>query len=115
MAMARQQGAGMARSREFWHLFVALSSDASAGAALAGAVEHALDEPVGVGHKPACHTGAGCPELLLRRAASNGLGQEPFQNNGCLACGQIGRLNPGLNCHLSQHAESGTIYTNMAP
>ena len=50
MAMARQQGAGVARSREFWHLFVALSSNASAGAALAGAVEHALDEPVSVGH-----------------------------------------------------------------
>ena len=48
--MARQQGAGVARSREFWHLFMALSGDASAGAALARTVEHALDESLGVGH-----------------------------------------------------------------
>ena len=40
----------MARSREFWHLFMALSSDAGAGVALARTVEHALDEPVSVGH-----------------------------------------------------------------
>ncbi len=44
------QRAGVARSREFWYLFMALSGDASAGIALAGTMEHALDEPVGVGH-----------------------------------------------------------------
>ena len=78
MAMARQQGAGMARSREFWHLFVAFSSDASAGAALAGAVEHALDEPVGLGHQSVRHSGDGGPKLLLRGTSPNGLGKAPF-------------------------------------
>ena len=62
--MARQHDAGMARPREFWDLFMALSGDAGAGAALARIVELALDEPVGVGHRPACHSGAGRPELI---------------------------------------------------
>ena len=48
MAMAWQQGACVARTREFWDLFMALSSDAGAGAALARTLEYALDEPAGV-------------------------------------------------------------------
>ena len=43
--MARQSGACVAGSRELWYLFMALSGDAGAGLALAGTVEHALDEP----------------------------------------------------------------------
>ena len=35
MAVALQRRAGVARSREFWYLFMALSSDESAGIALA--------------------------------------------------------------------------------
>ena len=46
--MARQQGACVAWSREFWDLFMALSSDACAGAALARTVEYALDESAGL-------------------------------------------------------------------
>ncbi|MBT6040264.1 MAG: hypothetical protein HOH17_13415 [Halieaceae bacterium] len=72
--MAWQQGLCVARTREFWDLFMALSSDAGNGAALARSVEHTLDEFVGVGHQPARHPGDGVPELLLRRAPPNGLG-----------------------------------------
>ena len=46
--MARQLGACVAWSREFWDLFMALSSDACAGAALARTVEYALDESAGL-------------------------------------------------------------------
>ncbi len=78
MAMAWQQGVCVARTREFWDLFMALSSDAGAGAAMARTVEHALDEPGGLGHQSACHSGDGRPKLLLRGTAPNGLGKAPF-------------------------------------
>ena len=78
MAMAWQQGACVARTREFWDLFMALSSDAGAGTALARAVEHALDEPVGLGHQSVRHSGDGGPKLLLRGTSPNGLGKAPF-------------------------------------
>ena len=76
--MARQQGACVAWSRELWDLFMALSSDANAGAALARTVEHALDEPVGVSDQPARYAGDGRPKLLLRRTTPNGLGKAPL-------------------------------------
>ena len=78
MAMAWQQGACVARTREFWDLFMALSSDAGAGAAMARTVEHALDEPGGLGHQSVCHSGDGRPKLLLRGTTPNGLGKAPF-------------------------------------
>ena len=78
MAMARQSSLCVAGSCQLWYLFMALSSDASAGAALARTVEHAVDEPVGVGHQFARHPGAGRLELLLYRTSPNGLGQAPF-------------------------------------
>lgn len=78
MAMARQQGAGVARSREFWHLFMALSGDASAGVALARTLEHAFDESIGVDYQPACDTGVGRSQLLLHRAATDVVGKRPI-------------------------------------
>ena len=78
MAVARQRGAGVVRSREFWDLFMALSSDAVLSAALAGAMEHAFDESVGAAHQSACHTGAGRSKLLLCRATPHGLGKATF-------------------------------------
>ena len=77
--MARQLGACVAWSREFWDLFMALSSDACAGAALARTVEYALYESAGLGDQPARHPGAGRPKLLLRRTSPNGWGKHRFK------------------------------------
>lgn len=50
MAVAWQPGSRVARSCQFWHLFMALSGDAGAGLTLARTVEHALDERISIDH-----------------------------------------------------------------
>ena len=74
--MAAAALAGVAGSREFWHLSLAFPGDAGAGLALPGPVEHACDQPAGPSHLAAGHSGLGCAELLPDRETFNGLGKK---------------------------------------